>query len=160
MDMKLFETLPTSFAQQIKQDTEKHLSREMSPIIRILALGLFNEALWKLQKGSWVFERVFQRTFVARQVDVVRYAPNNNTKPEELKNGLLRLSGDCEPPDDVYELTSLTESSLLDSEEDTGEIFPIIESLEKTLELLQTLHPNKAVLLVNSKATGSQAEKQ
>lgn len=147
MDQKLFDKLPSSFVDRIKTDTEKFISTEMNSTLRKVAIRSFNEALWKLRPRDWVLERVFRRTFVARQINVIQFSPENDTNPEDRKNGLVHLLGD--QPLETVEIATLTDDCLYPDLSST-EIFPILESVEKTMQLFQALYPNQAVLLVKS----------
>lgn len=104
-----------------------------------IAQDLFNEELWKQQANGQVLVRIMYSGFQVRTINVIQYFRDNHTRSEESKGGTLHLVGD--PVTLTYSIQSFRFPFNLQA------VFPVIESIEKTMELLQSLEPGKVLLL-------------
>lgn len=146
-----FDKLPVCFAKQFEEQLTPFLQNKHQDLSMAIALSLFNDAIWKLQPKSWILVQTTHGSYVPKQIHVISIRQNSNGK----RMGAFHLIGD--PVDEVWNMRDLTEKDLIcdDDEDDDDDdaaqqCVPVLESVEKTMELLQILNPNQALLCIPS----------
>lgn len=146
-----FDKLPACFAKQFEEKLTPYLQSKHQDLSVAIALSLFNEAMWKLQPKSWVLVQTTSVGYVPKQIHVLSIRQNSNGN----RKGAFHLIG--EPVDEIWNMRDLTEKDLLicndeddDDDDASQECIPVLESVEKTMELLQVLNPNQALLCIPS----------
>lgn len=144
--MCISDKLPSIFQEAVKSQMLPFLQAHDMQLLRETAVRLFNDALWKLKQGDWVLEEAAIRTFVLKQVNAISIKENSSSQ----NRGILHLVGD--PLDETFHMENYTSDTLPGQEMDDttdSNFYPVLETPEKTMALLEALHPEQPFLFVN-----------
>jgi hypothetical protein len=138
--LSLFAKLPKSFADRFLSQ----VSLNSTEVLHQVALDLVNESRWNVRAGDWILLATAFGAFTPEVIHAVAYSPHHFKQEEENRNGILHImNGKSGKQNQTCRFETLTKDNL-----STIQFVPVLESIEKTMEMIQLLFPTSAILLI------------